>query len=141
VLVVKHLVDSYRELHSVKAVGDLHGCSPTTVSKYVRLAGVDLDGHRQRRLPIGTPPKWSRRIASNGYAVWYGWVQGENRYDVLAEHRLLMEEAIGRPLERWEHVHHRNGIRDDNRLENLELKTLWNHRPGASHCPHCGGEL
>jgi hypothetical protein len=40
-----------------------------------------------------------------------------------------MEEALGRRLSRHEHVHHRNGVKKDNRLENLELWTT-RHPPG-----------
>lgn len=52
------------------------------------------------------------------------------------EHRLIMSKKLGRPLESYEFVHHRNGIKDDNRLSNLELLTKKVHR-GEVACPYC----
>lgn len=45
----------------------------------------------------------------------------KNKRARIAEHVFVMSEYLKRPLTKNERVHHKNGIRDDNRIENLEL--------------------
>lgn len=63
--------------------------------------------------------KGGRRITGYGYVELTGG---------RLEHRVVMEQMIGRPLLKGEEVHHINGDRQDNRPENLEL---WVHSQPA----------
>lgn len=77
--------------------------------------------------------KGGRFLNSHGYMIVL--IEGTRKYEL--EHRRVMAEHIGRPLSKTETVHHINGIRTDNRIENLEL---WEGRHGSgqrAHDPHC----
>jgi hypothetical protein len=54
-------------------------------------------------------------LTKAGYRI--RWHDGQR----MAEHQIVMEEVLGRKLAPGENIHHRNGIRSDNRPENLEL--------------------
>lgn len=58
-----------------------------------------------------------------------GHPNAHKRNGRIYEHTYVMSQILGRPLEKGEVVHHKNGIRDDNRPENLELKTA--HHPAG----------
>jgi len=84
-------------------------------------------------------PSWKggRIRTGQGYILVYNCDHphaSKRRY--VPEHRLVMEKSLGRYLEPYEIVHHINGIKDDNRSENLELVVQRNHR-GELRCPHC----
>lgn len=64
-----------------------------------------------------------RRLTSDGYIV-LRLPDGRR----VSEHRWLMSQHLQRPLLPGEQVHHRNGNRSDNRIENLEVVELGNHQ-------------
>lgn len=79
--------------------------------------------------PKGTKPwnagKGKGWIDPRGYRIVSRTINGKRHQ--IREHRLIMEDHLGRALEPWEVVHHKNGDPLDNDLANLEVMTMGDH--------------
>jgi HNH endonuclease len=126
----------YQRLLRTGAVGDeplrQRGrlCSVVDCPRLHKAKGY-CDAHYKRVLATGDPqPELPiREVPGDGFLHHGYWIVGVPRElrglvggtAKVGEHRLVMAQHLGRPLLPDEVVHHRNGVRTDNRIENLEL--------------------
>ena len=105
-------------------IGEQLGVSPKLIHKVCRKHSITC----QRTGPRSAAghPNWKggRIIDANGYVSVYTPEHPyarKPRLKYVFEHRLVMEHHLGRYLKLGEVVHHRNGKKQDNRIENLQL--------------------
>lgn len=76
---------------------------------------------RAKQIKEKSPTNWKGgRILRSGY-IYVKCYNSHYNGKYVAEHRLIMEKHIGRYLTKQEVVHHKNDIKTDNRIKNLEL--------------------
>ena len=137
-----------------------HACVECGKERWVALRGKDKIirnlmcrhcGSRKgaqalNRMELRKGNKWGwkggRNKTPSGYIlVWISKDDGcypmANKDGYLPEHRLVMARHLGRCLSRQEQVHHKNGIRDDNRIENLELMPDLSRHARNLICSQC----
>ena len=106
---------------TIAQLADLYGVCAMTIHKF-------MVKHRISRRSVGgqfgkANRNWKGgRINNRGYEATLEKdhpLAGRNGY--VPTHTLVMEQILGRPLEKTERVHHKNGVKNDNGVENLEL--------------------
>ena len=83
-----------------------------------RIRWLQVINHRKPTIPWAIGEK---RLNSSGYYLV------KTPSGVIPEHRLIISEQLGRELESSEAIHHRNHIKTDNNVENLELMPVIEH--------------
>lgn len=81
--------------------------------------------HYQRWQKYGDPLVTAFEKDGTGWVAEDGYHCQVRDGKKVRTHRIVMEQHLGRPLLHTENVHHINGVRDDNRIENLELWNTW----------------
>lgn len=82
---------------------------------------------RGRRCHRNPNYKGGRFIDQHGYVLVLNPHRTSKRDRYIYEHRLVMQQHLGRRLSSDEQVHHRNGIKTDNRIENLQVIDVSDH--------------
>lgn len=101
----------------------------------------DPEAPRVKRKPYLNNGKGARYLHPHGYIMIY--VPPEERppgarANNFPEHRVVMAQHLGRHLTSHEEVHHINGDRADNRIENLQLRGRTHGSGQAACCNTCG---
>lgn len=115
--------------------------SQISVSRVLRAQGVDVRPAAARGERHGS---WKGgRVRIGRYQAIY--VERDDPMFCMAhstgyvlEHRLVLARFLGRPLTAHETVHHINGNQDDNRIENLQLRTGRHGKGVVMTCRCCG---
>ena len=137
---ITHMYNMGLSCHKIAKVYKTTG---QTIWSVLKAEGIKFSppSHLNSNPPRGSKhPSWKggRKRTSAGYIdIWSPDHPNVDKLGYVREHRLIMEQKIGRLLLKSEHVHHINGIRDDNRSENLELLSPANHNIRTTLCSQC----
>lgn len=137
------MVFLYQQGMSQQQIATAFEAHQTVVSRVLKKYGIESRFGKKGSAAAG----WRGGISQNaqGYVLqsvdrtspfW----QMASRSGYVMRHRLVMAQNLGRPLLDSESVHHINGDRTDNRIENLQLRQGKHGTGTVMCCADCGSQ-
>lgn len=133
----------YAEGVSQSKIGEVLGTSQSAISNLFKRHGIETGSRIAKRERHGNWRGGRSQIKATGYVLVRIFPEDPlycmaNKSGYVMEHRLIVARWLGRPLMEWETVHHINGDKTDNRLENLQLRVGNHGRNVVYRCADCG---
>ena len=138
----ERIVALYSQGHGIRPISREVGCSYGTVRNTLIRRGVRI---RQRGGDNGGRRNWrgGRVVGPQGYVYIHKTLMDDAFHGMLysnyaLEHRYVMALHLGRPLRKHEQVHHIDGDKKNNAIENLQLRIKAHGSGAAFRCLACG---
>lgn len=137
---IDSIIGEYGDGKSQTEIVELYQVSQSTISALLRKNKIHI---RKTVGKYGCSWKGGKSFTSTGYILIL-LSSSDQYYDMtnakgyVLEHRLVMAQYLGRSLTKNETVHHINGDKTDNRLENLQLR-IGKHGAGERYQCNCCG--
>ena len=151
------IASQYQAGQSLSTLGDEHAVNPVTIRNVLRRQEVERRARGNQRTRLREPSKGAARGERHGnwkggrVKMAHGYIAVILAHDspfagmrmpqthgYVLEHRLVMAQKLGRPLTAKETVHHINGVSDDNRPDNLQLRSGKHGKHEHWRCLDCG---
>jgi hypothetical protein len=133
------LLELYKQGKSLHELAIIFRCDSSTIADRLRSQGLITRSHKEAMKLVGSQKKTSRsgsahhnwnggrRLTKRGYVLIYKPDHPRARGNCVFEHILIWEENHQHPLPEGWLIHHLNGVKSDNRPENLVATPSRNH--------------
>ena len=123
-----YLIFEYKD-NSIRQIAHKLNVTQVAIRKYFKKYNIPFKEKKDTYLRGAKAPNWNGgRHMHNGYIEIYAPKHPhKNKRNCIYEHQKVMEDYLGRYLEKGEVVHHKDLCKTNNIIENLQLLTMSEH--------------
>ena len=123
-----YLIFEYKD-NSIRQIAHKLNVTQVAIRKYFKKYNIPFKEKKDTYLRGAKAPNWNGgRHMHNGYIEIYAPKHPhKNKRNCIYEHQKVMEDYLGRYLEKGEVVHHKDLCKTNDNIENLQLLTMSEH--------------